>query len=71
MGLFLRLMIKNKDPIEINAIPKNATLSFGKIPMVSPIVKNTIAIPITSIIVLLIAAVEYRANSFFPVSVTK
>ncbi len=70
MGLFLRLKSKKEDPIEINANPKNATLSFGKMSKLSPAVKNTIATPITTMIVLLMAAVEYRANSFLPVSVT-
>jgi hypothetical protein len=45
--LFLRLIIEKKDPIEINATPKNAALSFGRIPRLSPIVKKTIAIPAT------------------------
>ena len=69
--MFRRLINKNNEPIEINAVPKDATLSFGKIPRLSPAVKNTIAIPGTTFIVLLIIAVEYRANSFFSVSVTR
>jgi len=69
--LLLLPISKNKDPTKIRAAPKNAALSVGKKPNLSPKVKTTIATPMITIIQLLIDAVEYRANSFFPVSVTR
>lgn len=67
-GLFLRPMIKNTDPMMISAAPKSATLSIGRIPSSSPNVKKSTAIPRIIITLLLLVAVECRANSLSIVS---
>lgn len=63
--MFLRLTIKNENPITISTTPKNATLSLGKMPNSIEKVKTNIAIPRTIIIELLIEAVECKSKFFF------